>query len=183
MEIMCLLSLSAYGNFLIERILELPYKLQQGRTDGSPHPVSRVRFSWMSLSVKHGPNSATLCCASGQVSLALCCRTLKAFLPGVSWFVEVTYSLLNVRNSAGQNTNIFFNQAQRIWTIHKSHTAKLQSYGFQILPDFSLVNISSTIWKSGRCWPAWLSYQRNLLLSCNVKSESAWQFNSKGHFF
>lgn len=114
------------------------------------------------------------------------CLWGKPLLPGVPWFVEATYSLLNVRSSAGWNINIFFNQVQRTWTIYKGHnqmSSKLQSHRFQTPPDFSFVNISSTIWTRESSWPTWLSYQRDLLLSCNDKSRSAWQFNSKSHFF
>lgn len=61
--------------------------------------------------------------------------------------------------------------------------SKLQSHRFQTPPDFSFVHILSTIWTTESGWPAWLSYQRDLLLSCNDKSGSEWQFNSKSHFF
>lgn len=129
-------------------------------------------------------NNSLLICPRPGVSLSHCLWG-KPFLPGVPWFMEVTYSLLNVRNSAGWNINIFFKQVQRTWTSYKGHNqmpSKLQSHRFQTPPDFSFVHILSTIWTTESGWPAWLSYQRDLLLSCNDKSGSEWQFNSKSHF-
>lgn len=70
----------------------------------------------------------------------------------------------------------FFKRCYKIWS-------PLHSQGFQIPPGFSFVNILSAVSTIGFKWPAWLIYQRHLLLFHNNKSGPAWQLNSKSLFF
>lgn len=111
----------------------------------------------------------------------------KPFLPRLKGFMEVTCSPLNVTSSAGQKINLclkqnskkkstFFKRCYKIWS-------PLHSQGFQIPPGFSFVNILSAVSTIGFKWPAWLIYQRHLLLFHNNKSGPAWQLNSKSLFF
>lgn len=110
----------------------------------------------------------------------------KPFLPRRLWFMEATYSPLNVTSSAGQKINFCLKQDSKRNYEHSSkdvtNWCTLHSQEFRIPPGFSFVNILSAISTIGFKWPAWLIYQRHLLLFCNNKSGPSSQLNSKSLF-
>lgn len=111
----------------------------------------------------------------------------KPFLPRRLWFMEATYSPLNVTSSAGQKNKRLFKARfkKKLWTFFKGRYklwCTLHSQEFRIPPGFSFVNILSAISTMGFKWPAWLIYQRHLLLFCNNKSGPSSQLNSKSLF-